>query len=726
MNQVDIYIGNNRLDLFDDEEITINLSLQNYKELDKIFTDFTQSFTIPATGRNNEIFAHYYRTDVIASRITNSAEGGYPNWDDIVQIWGDMGSSWEGESQATSEESNFDGRLRPTARIEINSLLFRDGVIQMEQVLLKGTEPYAYTLTFYGYLVNLTDLFGDDYLYDLDLSAYDHDYDGSTILTGFNQDALFAGDIMYPLMSPVRNWVYNAISGSSSPFHEDDIQFLTGHSGHDHGVNYYELKPALKIVKILEAIESKYGVSFSGFFLTDATFQKLYLWAHRYEGYLFKSGTTIDWELINFNRNTGGGTEFNLTTDTWDVVTTDFYEINVTIDNASVDYELGLFVNGQLFASNLVNAHPASSYITTWEGSFFGFYESDEVKLYIRPQGAIAPSSMTYQCSDYEAIDSSLDKKFEVDQTASASYIFSLKMSPLMPEIKVADFLAGIVKMHNLVIVPTSNTAFSFYTLDDWYADGSDIDLQEFIDIDEVQVKRPDLFRRIEFNYQDTEQILGYQYNKTNQVGYGDLNSDFQFDGGEFKIELPFECPLFEILDNYENTDAPVSKTNLLAYKSQTREANTEYLNRFQTYVGAPVLIYGEFPYAIDANPIAFNDESDPTNSTECLEIWYANTSSTSSGIGIAKSLTWGADIDPYYLSSIPNSLYNTYWSDYITDLYAKNKRVFQVEAVLPLGKILNLNLNNLVIWNNQKFKINNANLNLATGKVRLELLNEV
>jgi hypothetical protein len=195
-------------------KITINLSLQNYKELDKIFTDFTQSFTIPATGRNNEIFAHYYRTDVIASRITNSAEGGYPNWDDIVQIWGDMGSSWEGESQATSEESNFDGRLRPTARIEINSLLFRDGVIQMEQVLLKGTEPYAYTLTFYGYLVNLTDLFGDDYLYDLDLSAYDHDYDGSTILTGFNQDALFAGDIMYPLMSPVRNWVYNAISGS--------------------------------------------------------------------------------------------------------------------------------------------------------------------------------------------------------------------------------------------------------------------------------------------------------------------------------------------------------------------------------------------------------------------------------------------------------------------------------------------------------------------------------
>jgi hypothetical protein len=105
--------------------------------------------------------------------------------------------------------NTFDGRLRPTARIEINSLLFRDGVIQIEDVLMRGTEPYAYTLTFYGYLVNLTDLFGEDYLYDLDLSDYNHSYDGATIIQGFNQDALLGGDVFYPLMSPVRNWVYN-------------------------------------------------------------------------------------------------------------------------------------------------------------------------------------------------------------------------------------------------------------------------------------------------------------------------------------------------------------------------------------------------------------------------------------------------------------------------------------------------------------------------------------
>ena len=144
MNQVDIYIGNNRLDLFDDEEITINLSIQNYKEIDKIFTDFTQSFTIPATGRNNEILAHYYRTDVDGSQITKRNVV-----DNSSAVMGLLGYVPDTITE-TTETNSFDGRLRPTARIEINSLLFRDGVIQIEDVLMRGTEPYAYTLTFYG------------------------------------------------------------------------------------------------------------------------------------------------------------------------------------------------------------------------------------------------------------------------------------------------------------------------------------------------------------------------------------------------------------------------------------------------------------------------------------------------------------------------------------------------------------------------------------------------
>lgn len=730
MNQVDIYIGHNRLDLFDDEEISINLSVQNYKELDKIFTDFTQSFTIPATGRNNEILAHYYRTDVDSLLITDK---GFINAESLFEAYEarvlNNGGEVEGRDccisaldalggsyYETSEAGSFDGRLRPTARIEINSLLFRDGVIQIEQVLMKGTEPYAYTFTFYGYLVNLTDLFGEDYLYDLDLSAYDHDYNGATIQSGFDSNSLFSGEVIYPMMSPVRNWVYDVLA--TDPNHDNDIHY---DAAHGHGINYYELKPAIKVVKLLEAIEAKYGVTFSGSFLSDTQFNKLYLWAHRFEGYLYDNASAIEWQVINFDNNSGGGTQFDLATDIWTVAETHEHQLRVTVYAPSASYELGLFVNG--VESGIAREDASAGFVTsTFDG--YIFTAGDQVQLKIRPQ---LPVTMTYQVTAFggwtsdDGIPDTL--QFGVDQTSTATYSFQLAMSPLMPEIKVADFLSGIVKMHNLVVVPTSESSFSFYTLDDWYAAGNEIDLQTFIDINEVEVKRPDLFRRIQYKYQETDQILGFQYRKTNTVGYGDLNSDFQFDGDEFQVELPFECPLFEKLTNYQGHGTGTAiPSNVLVYKSITNEADDT--GAFNPYVGAPVLIYADWSLDISSNPVGFIDES--LTNTQVNTVWYVNTSSSVSGTGLAYSLTWGSDIDPYYLEPIGKSLFQTYWSDYIIDLYAKQKRVYQVNAVLPLGKILNLDLNNLIVWNNQKFRINNVNLNLASGKARFELLNEV
>jgi hypothetical protein len=509
--------------------------------------------------------------------------------------------------------------------------------------------------------------------------------------------------------------VYN-VSNSSDPRHEDDIRFVTGHSGHHHGVHYYELKPAVKVIKILEAIESKYGINFTGDFMSDTQFNKLYLWAHRFEGQLYDNASAIDWQLVNFD-NLASGT-FDLATDTWTVPTGGEYKLRVDVYNSSANYELGLFRNGVQIA---IAAEDANAGTTQSQFEGFIFQNGDEIQLKIRPQ---LPANMTYQVTGYDCytapdgIPTTL--QFDVDQTGSATYSFQLAMSPLMPEIKIKDFFGGIVKMHNLVIVPNSQTEFQLETLNDWYADGTNVDITQYIDINEVSVERPQLYREISFDYQDTEQILGYEYQRTNQVGFGDLNAFFSWDGGEFQIELPFECPLFERLTDIDTGDL----TNILVYKSQTREVDTAYDNRFQPYVGAPILIYGEFSLEIDSNPISFVDESD--TATEINQVWYANTSSTSIGTGLAYTITWGADIDPYYLTSVAKSLYQTYWEDYILDLYNAKRRIYNVSALLPLGKIINLQLNNKLIWNNQKWIINSANVNMTTGKVALQLLNDV
>jgi len=98
MRKVQVYIENQKLELFDDEQIQITSSVQNVQDIAKVFTDFSQSFTVPASPINNQIFQHFYQTDV---------------------------------------DSTLDYQLRRDAKIEIDLVLFRTGKIQLEKANLK-------------------------------------------------------------------------------------------------------------------------------------------------------------------------------------------------------------------------------------------------------------------------------------------------------------------------------------------------------------------------------------------------------------------------------------------------------------------------------------------------------------------------------------------------------------------------------------------------------------
>jgi len=644
----------------------------------------------------------------ISQVVITTETGGSPVWNSIGITWNTWNTAWNAGATSTSVANTFDGRLRQEARIEINSLPFRTGVIEVENVQLKGTEPYAYTLTFYGDVVTLTDLFGEDYLYDLNFSAYDHQYSDTAVFDRLTTDTY--APLFYPLCSPVKNWFYDSdaliIDDSNIHFNVDTDQ---------HGIHYYELKPALKVTAILDAMEAKYGITFTGAFLAATPFVDLSLWLHRFEGYLFGGGNDIEWQLINFNA-INSGTAFNLTTDTWTVATAAaIYVLGVDIANINADYELGVFSNGVFYGSLTFSAHASTT--VTHSIPYLSDGIGSTVQLYIRPQ---QPLSMTFQVTDYSAVIPAVSTEFSVDQTASATYTFSVVVSDIMPEIKVKDFLAGILKMYNMVIVPTTSTSFLLQPLQDWYAAGTDQNYQTYLDITEYAVNRPPLYREIEFKYQETQQILGFQYLQTNNVGFGDLNNLFTFDGEQFLIEVPFECPLFERLTDQDTS----ALTNVLVYKSITRD--TDEAGTLNPYLGAPILFYGYFDdYDLSANIVAFVN-SDNTTSEPVSVAWYANTSNRYDSAGASNTITFGADIDPYHLQSVNQSLYNNEWSDYITDLYAKSRRVYNVEAILPIGKIITLNLQNAIIWNNTKYLINNVNLNMTTGKASFELLNVV
>jgi hypothetical protein len=672
-NKVTIFVGDQELDMFGDEDIVINLSVQNIQDISKVFTDFTQGFSVPASPRNNAIFEHYYRTDIVGGA---------------------------------------DYRLRAEGYIEINGLVFRYGSIELEGVQMRQNAPYAYDITFYGLLVNLTDLFGEDYLYDLDgLSAYNLDYTPNNVYTGLV--SLGLNSIVFPLITAKDVWFYESNNTQNDP---NNIYYHN--QNQTHGVQYYDLKPAIEINKVVAAIEDKYGITINVSGIRD--YNKLHIWCHRNAGYMYKDlPTAMPWTKI-----LAPTPLVPITPDWWDYTAStfsnlvpgafvatlyDFY-ISINVGAYTGDYNVGIFVNDILIAQKTLNGTTA----TTFEDIVM--YRNNEAYYAIQPS---TNESVTFAGAiDIQDAATSVVRASAYN-TSTQNISGTIDIPSLMPEQKITDFLASLCKMFNLVIIPTSSTEFNLLPIDEWYALGSDVDLSQYFDITESQVERPQLYKQIQFQYNETGAITGEQYRLTNDIGYGDLRSEFVFDTDEELVVQPqFDQMLFTRLTDQDGG----ALTKLLAGYAVTRELETYLGQPFIFYVNTPVSIYPAILSFIDPTQTIISGHK----SVSVTQVVYANAANQDFNAASTYSLNYGADLDPYLLQSVNNSLYNEYWQDYITDLYDPSRRLVRIPAILPLGKILNFDLKNKLLWNGQKWVVNNVQINLTTGKAEFELLNNV
>ena len=667
MYKVELYIDGQRADLFQNENIEINLSVQNIKDISKVFGDFTQSFTIPASVQNNKIFKHYYNVDISGS---------------------------------------FNASVRVDAFIEVNHNLFRAGVLELESVQVKQGQPYAYSVGFFSNVTSLKDKFGEDNLTDLDLSAYDHTYNDTNIEAGL--DGYVSGtsnSIIYPLISPVANWIYDSTSSDSGA---NNIWYHNGHP--EHGVFYYDLKPAIKLQKILDAIESKYSITFNSDFFDSADFGKLFMWCHRRAGYMFKdqpNGFTP--QKIDFTAQTGSS--WDLTNDNYTIDVAQETEIRYTYSITSTsDYKIELFANGQMVSSR---SHSGSvSSVTVYSSREVG----DVIDFRLSPPNdwdasAISISSVSFNVEYF--FDGSWNDIDTISRTASQSIVSTVEVSKQMPEQKVSDFIGSLVRAFNLVIVPTGNGQYDIEPLDDWYAEGTTREITEYVDTEEININKPQLYRRISYKYNETEAILGEQYRLQNDIGYGDLRADFTFDGEEFDVEVGFDNMLFERLDNLNNG---LSEINV--GKTITRE--------LEPYIGNPYIFYaaGTITVSSDAQRYGYIDMGNGENAKSSF--WFASNVNATTAANVTKTLNFGTEVDPYLLQGFSQGLYNTYWKDYITDLYDTQRRVFKYKAQLPLGIMLALKINDKLTIGERNYIINQLKLNLTTGETEMELLNDV
>lgn len=662
---IELYIGSNRLDTYKDEDISITLNIQNIKDISKLFVDFTQNFSVPASAANNKAFKHYYNADV---------SGG------------------------------FQASLRQDATLFLNKELFREGTIELLGVNLEQGKASSYEVVFFSAGVNLKDLFGEDELTSLDLSAYDHAYDGAVIRGAMEGTTpLHSGNIIYPLISPVDDWFYDS---ASSTHDDNDIAYHT--SNDTHGLNYYELKPAIKLSKIVDAIEAKYGITFTSTFFSDSKFTDLFMWCHRREGYMFKdqeNGFTA--QKVDYTSATG---LFDATTDLYTnntFITSLIWKYSITSTN---DYQVHWYINGQYVMSRQHSGSVTDQevYLNAW------LKGGDKIQMRFSPPIDWGGETITITASNISGRPSeNAADVFTATTSTSQSFTTDVIVADQMPEQKVYDFITGLVKMFNLVIEPTSRTKFLVEPLDDWYALGTNHDITQYTDTTSLKVTKPELYKRISLKYQESDTYEMRNHRLTNGgVGYGDIRADFTFDGGELTAQNAFEIMRYQKLDDLSN-----GVTNFLVGKSIDKEGDP--------YIGAPVIFYSPSTLNITTYPIGFLDETGRTT-TASNQVYLCANINNRVAASVTQMLTYGLEVDPLHEQSFVQTLYNQFWEDYITDLYSESRRVYSLKARLPTKVLTALRLNDKLDISGRRYIINQVKVNLTTNEATLELLNDV
>jgi len=678
-----------RVDLFKDESVTITQTIQNVRDIGSIFTDFTRTFNIPASPNTNKLFKHYYNSDIVGSDNT------------LI--------------------SAFDARNRKNSRIELNHTPFKKGQIRLDGVFLKDNKPNSYKITFFGNTVKLSTLMGDDTLSALDLSAFNTVYTAGQIKSKLQNPI---SDFIVPIITHTRRLVYN--SGSTT--YSGIVDNIAKTAGDNKALSLKELKYALRVHKIIEAIQTKYDLTFSDDFLntTNTPYYNLYMWLHRKSGDVgtdsqvvepfsqaintfqtgtFSAGASYDSQVIsNGSKLTVSGND-NIN-----------FELNVVPNNNSITYTISAFLNGDLeysktgtgtqtlemvglFTPSPVGPGDYTFTISTTSTTSLVVTGTATVTVIGHGGGSILPET------SYNITFSSL--------TVTQSQPFNI--SSEIPKIKCIDFLSGIFKMFNLTAFVEDDGTIKIQTLDTFYASGVTKNITDFVDIDQSEINTALPFKEIDFRYLGRKTFFADTHEKIFSLEWGTETfnlSDVTLDGSIYKIELPFEHHKFQrLLDLNDQTGATV--TDIQFGWSVNIDQNA--------FIDKPLLFY---PIRITSGTAIQTKDFDGVSSGAISNYIIPSNVTTLTAAG--QSIHFGTEFNEYTNppETVTKNLFSEYYTNYISDVFDSKNRLTRVTAYLPAKILLNLSLADRFEINQKSYKINSISTDMENGKSEIELIN--
>ena len=686
---VNLFINGELLDQYADESVDIVSSVLDVSDITKNTGDYSKSFTVPASKNNNRLFKHWYNASI---------------------------------------DNGFDARSKVEGSIDIDGVPFKLGKWRLNKCNIVKGRLESYTINFFGNLPNISDTIGEDMLSDLAFPALDHDWTSDNVIDGLEGN-LLDGDIVYTLMANKR-YFYNSHSGA----HDVDattINIANGAStSHATGVVWSDLRPSVKLSKIIDAIETRYNsfiydnpIVFSRDFFSTTEFEKQYLWLKADDRVAIGGGE----EIVDFT--TGSETYINLTTNVGTFVTDRATNTRFAIGNKitpAAGYE---DVPYTFIVRNADTGEDVYAWDRTQWGNGDGII-SIGTSLF-SPSGTTT-FNFTWHVKSNSKIEFTSEVAIvkqvgvvlspsDVTTGAAQTLVNKVVIGDEMPELKIVDFLKGIFNMFKLVAIPKDDGSIYVNTLDSYYAQGQRYDATKYIDFAKFDVDRGELLKRIAFEFEEPSTILNMEFKKraADGQGYGaslvnvyeSLTPKKLIDGDTLEVKLPFEQIYFERL--VEQDDAIVgTNTNI-----QTGVILDDNLNEV---VPKAVLHYTS-KQDISATPIRFvNDLAADVvlNTSLVIPIHHFGP------VAPVYANLFEAEFSNFTGESLVNNLYSIHYKDYVTAIFELKRRTFMYTANLPIQIVTRLELNDVIAIGEIDYRINKYSYNLLNGLTKLELIN--
>jgi len=651
--KLEVHIQGEKLDLFDDETVTLNQSVKDVADLTKVFNDFSNNFNVPASPNNNRIFKHYYNTDI---------EGG------------------------------FDARIKVDGELLLSGATFRKGTFQLTGVSKEGGKPKSYKIRMFSLLTSLKSKFGEDKLSNLEyLDNYNHSYTDDFIEDGLEAGLDLNGAeraITYPLISYNRRFLFStgSITGDDT---QTNIQYESGQ-----GIEWTELRPAIRVSEIIKSIENKYSVSFSNNFFNRIEFRRLYM-SLPVDGVANRETVLNEFENVTTSTSPGIRTRvfFNLQTSS-----TDPYVLRIYYNDELKSQSINLV--GNINSNVLLNDLPSAT--------------NGKIKVTVESLSEITFTSVFLQWRTFIIFNETFLFGNTFSGTNVTTQVAQVIIRDIIKDMTVFDFIDTTKKMFNLVIIPIDAENYYVNNLENWYASGKIIDVTDYIDTKNETVERGELYKGVNMRFESNDSILANEFRNRFKRQYGAIEEDIliseqKIDGKVLDIEIPFEKPIFERLTDIETGAISRIQVGLIADKDQSEINDKPF---FFYSIRRPLGLSERILLNKFDSPAVLSTAQMPSNALDMASPSF--------------SINFSDEINEYTGEAYGISLYSNFWKDYLADVMDEKRRKVTLKGRFPLWLLFDLKLNDRLVINGKRYVINTLKKNLNKRDVDLVLLTDI